>query len=108
MVRDFFLSCTQAFWLSDPLTKPEGFFFKVHGISVWIPMTYYKVFSSNNRLDIAYSPSELQSLVIPEDNRNIDFIIVFLNTNLRHGYDVTYDDTINRLSFTTIDIEYNH
>lgn len=101
-------SGTQAFWLSDPLTKPEGFFFKVHVLSVWIPLTYYNVFSGNNRLDIAYTPSDTQSLVIPDGNRNIDFIIDFLNANLRHGYEVTYDEATNRLSFSTTDIDNNH
>jgi hypothetical protein len=92
-------SGTQAFWLSDPLTKPEGFFFKVHVLSVWIPLTYYDVFSGNNRLDIAYTPSDTQSLIIPDGNRNIDFIIDFLNVNLRNGYEVTYEEATNRLSF---------
>ena len=99
---------TQAFWLSDPLKKPEGFFFKVHVLSVWIPLTYYNVFSGNNRLDIAYSPSDTQSIVIPDGNRNIDFIIDFLNANLRHGYEVTYDEATNRLSFSTTDLDNNH
>ncbi len=67
--------------------------------SVWIPLTYYNVFSGNNRLDIAFTPSDTQSLVIPDGNRNIDFIIDYLNTNLRHGYEVTYDESTNRLSF---------
>jgi hypothetical protein len=68
-------------------------------LSVWIPLTYYNVFSGNNRLDIAYTPSDTQSLAVPEGNRNIDFIIDFLNANLRHGYEVTYDEATNRLSF---------
>jgi hypothetical protein len=101
-------SGTQAFSLLDPLTKPEGFFFKVHVLSVWIPLTYYNVFSGNNRLDIAYTPSDTQSLVIPEGNRNVDFIIDFLNANIRHAYEVTYDEATNRLSFSTSDLEYNH
>jgi hypothetical protein len=101
-------SGTQAFWLSDPLTKPEGFFFKAYVLSVWIPLTYYKVFSCNSRLDIGYTPSDTRSLVILEGNRNIDFITDFLNTNLSHGYEVTYDYATNRLSFTAIDLEYNH
>ena len=53
---------SQAFWLSDPLTKPEGFYFKVHVLSAWIPMTYYDVFSENNRLDIEYSPGDSQTI----------------------------------------------
>ena len=53
---------SQAFWLSDPLTKHEGFYFKVHVLSVWIPMTYYDVFSENNRLDIEYSPGDSQTI----------------------------------------------
>ena len=64
-------SGTQAFWLSDPLINPEGFFFKVHVLSVWFPLTNYYVFSGNYRLNIAYSPSYTQSLVISEDNRVI-------------------------------------
>ena len=84
-------SGTQAFWLSDPLTKPEGFFFKVHVLSMWIPLTYYNVFSGNNRLDIAYTTSDLQSVVIPEDDRDIYFMIDFFNANLRHGYEVNYE-----------------
>ncbi len=91
-------SGAQAFWLSDPLTKPEGFFFKVHALSVWIPLTYYNVFSGNNRLDIAYTLSDIQSLVIPEGNRDIVFIIDLLKANLRHGYEVTYKAATNRLS----------
>ena len=29
---------SEAFWLIDPLAKPEGFYFKVHELSAWIPM----------------------------------------------------------------------
>jgi hypothetical protein len=96
---------TQAFWLSDPLTKPEGFFFKVHVPSVWILLTYYNVLSDNNRFDIAYTPSDLQSLVIPEGNRDIDFIIDILNANLRHSYEVAYEAATNRLSFLPSEVD---
>jgi hypothetical protein len=82
--------------MPDLLTKPEDFFFEVHVLSVWIPLTYYNVFSCNNRLDIAYTPSDTQSLVIPEGNRNIDLLLDFLNTKLRHGYEVTYDEATIR------------
>ena len=49
---------SQTFWLSDLLTKPEGFYFKVHVLSAWIPMTYYNIlqhFLENSRLDIEYN-----------------------------------------------------
>ena len=101
-------SGTQAYWLSDPLNKPEGFFFNIHVLSAWIPLTYYNVFSDNNHLDISYTPSDMQSLVIPEGNRDIDYIVAFLNASLRHGYEVAYEDATNRLSFATTDIEYDH
>ncbi len=81
--------------------------FKVLVLSVWIPLTYYNVFSGNNRLDLAYTPSDLHSLVIPEGNRDIDFIIDFLNANLRHDYEVTYDAATNHLSITTTDLDNN-
>ncbi len=68
---------------------------------MWIPLTYYNVFSGNNRLDIAYTPSNTQSLVISDGNRNIDFIIDVLNANIWHGYEVTYGESTNRLSFTS-------
>jgi len=61
------------------------------------------VFSGNNRLDFAYTPSDVQSLVIPEGNQNIDSIIDVLNANLRHGYEVSYDEATNRLSFLPVE-----
>jgi hypothetical protein len=94
---------SQAFWLSDPLTKPEGFYFKVHVLSVWIPMTYYNVFSENNRLDIEYNPGDSQTIIFPEGNRDIDFLVSFLNLNLRYGYEAIYDPSTNKISFSTFD-----
>ena len=99
---------SQAFWLSDPLTKPEGYYFKVHVLSAWIPLTYYNVFSDNNRLDVSYSPADNQSLVIPEGNRDIDYIIAFLNANLRYGYEASYDMSTNKLLFSTTNVENDH
>jgi hypothetical protein len=63
-------SGSQLFWLSDPLTIPEGFFFKVHVLSACIAMTHYNVFSENNRLDIEYNPRDSQSIIFPEGNRD--------------------------------------
>jgi len=99
---------SQAFWLSDPLTKPEGYYFKVHVLPVWLPLTYYNVFSDNKRLDISYTPADNQSLVIPEGNRDIDYITAFLNANRRHGYEVAYDMSTNKLFFSTTNIEHDH
>ncbi len=47
---------SQSFRLSDTITKPEGFYCKEHMLSAWIPMTYYNVFTENNRLDIEHNP----------------------------------------------------
>ncbi len=77
-------------------------------LSAWIPLIYYNVFSDNNRLDISYSPADNQSLVIPEGNRDIDYVIAFLNANLRHGYGVSYDMSTNKLSFSTTNVENDH
>ena len=63
------------------------------------PFNLLQLVSGNNRLDIAYTPCYTQSLVILESNRNIDFIIDFLNANLCHGYEVAYDEATNRLFF---------
>lgn len=77
-------------------------------LSAWIPLSYFNVFSGNNRLDISYSPTDHQNLVIPEGNRDIDYIIYFLNTNLRYGYEAAYDVSTNKLLFSTTNIEINH
>ena len=94
---------SQAFWLSVPLTKPEGFYFKVHVLSIWIPMVYYNVFSENNRLDIEYNPGDSQTIIFPEGNRDIDFLVSFLNLNLRYGYEAIYEPSTNKIAFSTSD-----
>ena len=84
-------------WLADPLQKPDGFFFKVHVLSAWIPLTYYNVYPGNNRLDLAYSPTESQSIELPVGNRDVDEIVAFLNEKLLNGFAVRYDPATNRL-----------
>ncbi len=99
---------SQSFWLSDSQTKPEGFYFKVHMLSTWIPMPYCNVFSENNRLDIDYNPRDSQTIVFPEGNRDINFLVSFLSLNLKYGYEAVYDPSTNKISFSTTTTQNEH
>jgi hypothetical protein len=101
-------TCYQSFWVSDPLTKPEGFYFKVHVLSAWIPMTYYNVFLENNRLHIEYNSGDSQRIVFPEGNRDVDFLVSFLNLNLKYGYEAVYDPSTNKISFSRTNTQNEH
>ena len=90
----------QVHWLADPLEKPEGFFFKVHVLSAWIPLTYYNVTSTNNRLDIAYSPTDTQSIEFPVGNRDIDELVEIMNDELRHAFIAEYDPATNKVTIS--------
>ena len=35
-----------------------------------------------------YNPRDIQAIVFPEGNRDIDFLVSFLNVNLRYGYEL--------------------
>ena len=91
----------QVHWLADPLVKPEGYYLNVHILSAWIPLTYYNVHSGNNVLDIQYSiPFTNQRIVIPEGNRDVDFLVEYVNERLLFGCEVSYDASTNKLFFT--------
>jgi hypothetical protein len=66
-------------------------------------MTYYNVFLENNRLDIEYNPRDSRSIIFPEGNRDIEFLVSFLILNLRYGYEAVYDPSPNKISFSTSD-----
>ena len=90
----------QVHWLADPLEKPEGFFFKVHVLTAWIPLTYYNVTQSNNRFDLAYSPTDTQSIEFPVGNRDIDELVEILNEELRHAFEASYDPSTNKMTLS--------
>ncbi len=66
-------------------------------------MTCYNVFSENNRLDIESNPGDSQTIVFPEGNRDIYFLVSFLNLNVWHVYEAVYDPSTNTISFSTSD-----
>ena len=96
---DFTYATGQAVhWLADPLEKPEGSYFKVHVLSAWIPLTYYNVYEGNNRLDLAYTPTQFQTIELPVGNRDVDEIVDFLNQNLLNGFVARYDPATNKIT----------
>ena len=64
-------------------------------------MSYYNVFSENNRLDIEHNPEDGQIFVFPERNRDIDFLVPFINLNFRYGYEAVYNQSTNKVLLST-------
>jgi hypothetical protein len=89
----------QVHWLSDAIEKPAGYYFKVHLISCWIPLTYYNLFPGNNHLDISYGAPGVNRINFGEGNRDIDYLLEIIQNNLQNGFVVSYDPATNKVSF---------
>ena len=86
-------------WLTDPIIPPEGHTLKVHVISAWIPLTYYNVFEGIY-LDVSYALPGVQRITFPAGNRDIDFILSYLNISLQNDFVAEYDPATNKISFS--------
>ena len=60
-------------------------------------MSFFNVFSANSIIALIYDASEVQTLQVPHGNRDIDFIVNFLNDNLLYGYVASYDAARNEV-----------
>lgn len=84
-------------WMGSPIHAKRGSFLNVRVLDVWIPVSFYIVFESNSTIRITYGASEIQTLGIPQGNRDIDFITQYLNDNLRYAYAASYDPARNEI-----------
>lgn len=89
----------QVHWLSDAIEKPPGYYFKVHLLSAWIPLTYYNLFEGNNHLDISYSEPGVNRINFGVGNQDIDYLLEIIQNNLQNGFTVSYDPATNKVSF---------
>ena len=74
---------SQVHYLSDPIVKPEGYFFRAHVLNLWCPLTYYNVYEGNNYLDVSYSIGYVQRIEFGPGNRDIDYIVSQINSTIQ-------------------------
>lgn len=86
-------------WLSDPIVKPEGYILKVHVLSAWIPLTYYNVYEGLY-LDVSYALPGIQRITFPPGNRDIDFLLDYINSSIQNDFVCKYDPATNKISFS--------
>ena len=72
-------------WLGSPIHARRGTFLNVRVLDAWIPVSLFNVFGSNSAIKFTYSTYEVQNLNIPHGNRDIDFIVNFLNDNVLYS-----------------------
>lgn len=90
---------SQAHFLSDPIIRPEGNFFRAHVINFWCPLTYYNVFEGNNYLDISYALGGIQRNEFQPGNRDIDYMLSVINNLIQFDFVCEYDASTNKISF---------
>ena len=86
------------FWIPDPIHQVYGKSLFAHVISAWIPLTFFNVFEGNNSLKLVYDGGEAQTVTFQEGNRDVDYLVETLNSNLLHGHTSAYDAATNRIS----------
>ncbi len=84
-------------WLGTPIHAKRGTFLNVRVLDAWIPVSFFNVFESNSSITLTYGVSEVKNYNIPHGNRDIDFIVNFLNDNLQYGYVAAYDPARNEV-----------
>ena len=84
-------------WLGSPIHARRGTFLNVRVIDAWISVSFFNVFESNSSITFTYGASEVQNLIIPHGNRDIDFVVNFLNDNMLYDYVASYDSARNEV-----------
>jgi len=86
-------------WLSDPIVRPEGYNLNVHVLSAWIPLTYYNIYEGLY-IEFSYASPGVQRITFPPGNRDIDFLLEYINATIQNGFVAKYDPATNKISFS--------
>ena len=78
-------------WLGSPIHAKRGTCLNVRVLDAWIPVSVSNVFESYSILTFTNGASEVQTLQVPHGNRDINYIIEYINNYLKYNFVASYD-----------------